>query len=56
MTVKMHFYGLFYIPVFPNVINISKLAIYNLFSVVFKEGHPPDPVSRFNAGLENKEV
>lgn len=54
MTVNMYFYSLFYIPIFSNVINISELAIYNLSCVMFKERHPPDTVSRFNAGLKNK--
>ena len=33
-------------------INISKLAIYNLSCAMFKERHPPDTVSCFNAGLK----
>lgn len=46
----------FYIPVFSNVINISKLAIDNLSCIMFKERHPPDTVPCFNAGLERKQA
>lgn len=56
MIIKMYFGSLFYIPVFSNVINISKLAIYNLSCIMFKERHPPDTVPCFNAGLEKKQV
>lgn len=52
---KMYFYSSFYIPVFSDVINISKLAVYNLFCIMFKERHPPDTVPRFNAGLKRKQ-
>lgn len=42
----------FDIPVFSNVIDISKLAIYDLSCIMLKERHPPDSVPSLYAGLK----
>jgi hypothetical protein len=42
----------FHIPVFSKIVDISKLAIYDLSCIMLKEGHPPDSVPSFYAGLK----
>lgn len=46
--------GLFYKPVFSYVINISKLAVDDLSCIMFKEGHSPDTIPCFHAGLKKE--
>lgn len=52
----MHFRSSRYVPIFPDVVNISKLAIYHLSCIMFKERHPPDTVPCFNTGLRRKQA
>lgn len=42
------------IPVFSNVVEISKLRVRNLFGVMFIERHSPDAVPCYNASLQRK--
>lgn len=45
-----------YIPVLPDVVHVSKLAVHHLSRVMFKERHPPDPVPGVHAGLRRNQA